>query len=687
MKAETETPFDVAYQQKVGEIEDLSGDSPWSFWMGPAFLLCTLALVSWLSPQELTYWLLATLSGMALCVRYRMRGCVWAVFFLVVFSAARHGSMLEHHVLYFGIEGSLACSFLIMSLAIDQRFSKLKHLQEKSSAQALTIGHLEQHAAKLMESSQIQLITLQEKIREKEKEFEDVQSELSSISVLNEVLRKTTAAQLKESREKSDALIDRERRVAFLTSERDELERQLETLRSESSLLQEHEKIAEQLNEIRCEYAQLQLIHEHLENAYQQKTNSLETSESFLQEARLEVSALQEKLAQIQKDHEELKIDREKLWEKLHGAFASEEAIRQWQSERNVLEAKLLEASELVAAKAASASQLEERLAKTEKAFEEKKHSLEKSMQTLQNQFDESVSECFSLSTLTETLREELSRQKDLASQLSSEKAVLADEIGWLRSESLIIQENVKLSDALRTKEYELEQLTKELHNVSYLYDKQSDHAEEIHQKLCAFSAEKQAIQQEIGAIRAENQMLKTEVEQLTKDATSSLSSIQKLQELHNEKNLLQERLKAAELELATLSKRQTPAALPIKESPALQAEREALFEKLADTQSRLAIMEERVRKTSQTEALYQQLKAQFEEKNTVLHETRSQLFRADTELQKLRLEKQQKELESPPLTEEIQTAVSELETELSDLIAENHHLQEMISQLLKEKS
>lgn len=695
MKADSEAPLDVAYQQEMSrDIEELKGDSPWSFWMGPAFLLCTLALVSWLSPQEIGIWLLATLAGMALCVRYQMKGCIYAILLLAAFSAARHSSILGGHVVYFGIEGSLACSFLIMALAIEQRFSKLKCLNEQATAQSLTIGNLEQNIAKLIESSQAEQIALAERAATKEKELEDIQSELSSVLVLNEVLRKTTAAQLKESRERAEALIDRERKIAFLTSERDQLESQLETFRSESSVIQEHEKVSQELNQARCEYAQLQLMHEHLENAYQQKTNSLEMAESEGREGLLQVKTMQEKLASLEADHQTLKADREALLEKLHGTYASEEAMRHWQEEKENLETKLKAAGEKVFAKDAIIQEFEERLIQAEKTFGEKKRSLEESIHSLQNQIDESVSECLSLSTLTEALREasasqlvELQDKEAQNEALASNNKSLADELDKLRSESLIIQENIKLSDEIRTKEYELDQLRKELHNVSYLYDKQSDHAEEIHQKLCAFSAEKQAIQQEIGALRAENHLLKSQVEQLTKDKSASLGSIQKLQELNNEKNLLQERLKAAELELATLSKRQAPNPMPVKENPALQAEREALFDKLADAESRLAIMEERVKKSAQLEALHNQLKAQFEEKNVVLHDTRAQLFRTDTELQKLKLEKQQKELEPPFFSNEIQTSISQLEAELVDLQTENQELQAMISQLLKEKA
>lgn len=676
MKAETEAPLDVGSQQKMAESAwELTGDSPWSFWAGPTFLLCALAISAWVNLQEMPYWLLASVLGMVFCVYYRMRGCVYSILLLAAFSAVRHGLFLDQHLLYFGLEGSLACSFFIMALAMDQRNSSFQSFFETSQAQKRAISHLEQNLAKLLESSQSQQVSLQGKIAGKQKELEDVQSELSSILVLNEVLRKTTATQLKESQQKADTLLDRERRIAYLISEREQLELQLEKLQSDSGLIQDNEKLLEDLNQVRCDYAQLEMTHGHLLDSYQEKSLYAEQIEKKCEELSQEKEKLEERLELFEEKNEELESiqeeEKKSLEEKL--SLAQQESISRL-SELNKLEQKMVDLQELL---------------RNEKTSWEGTFSQQKKVE------EDLYSEIGSLNTLNETLRsiadghrQEIQDKEDLIAELLTQKEELAQNLEELRNESLLVQANAKLTEELNTKGYQLAELKTAYQNVSYLQDKQARHAEETHQQLCAFSMEKQALQNEIGSLKAENQMLKAHLQQLSQEQSNSSTILQKLEKLQSEKNFLQERLGAAELEIQMAANRskESMSSAP-KESPSLLAEREALLEKLSLAGERLSTLEERLKKAAQVEALYQQLRAQFEEKNTVLHDTRAQLFHADTELQKLRMEKEQKDLGKDPLEGHIEEVVIALEQQISDLQSENEELQEMIAQLLKNKS
>jgi hypothetical protein len=86
-----------------------------------------------------------------------------------------------------------------------------------------------------------------------------------------------------------------------------------------------------------------------------------------------------------------------------------------------------------------------------------------------------------------------------------------------------------------------------------------------------------------------------------------------------------------------------------------------------------------------QIELLYQQLKAQFEEKNQILHQTRAKLFQSDTELQTLQKKLQEKEFETQPLFNEMNEEVGLLAEEMFALQCENQELQTLISYLMQQ--
>ncbi len=103
-----------------------------------------------------------------------------------------------------------------------------------------------------------------------------------------------------------------------------------------------------------------------------------------------------------------------------------------------------------------------------------------------------------------------------------------------------------------------------------------------------------------------------------------------------------------------------------------------------SEIQERLAAAEKKVHELSTAQALYRQLKAQFEEKSQLLHETRSLLFKAETELQTRALEKEE---QNSFLPEELRVELDRCDQEMAELQEENRHLQDLVTQLtVKEK-
>jgi hypothetical protein len=124
------------------------------------------------------------------------------------------------------------------------------------------------------------------------------------------------------------------------------------------------------------------------------------------------------------------------------------------------------------------------------------------------------------------------------------------------------------------------------------------------------------------------------------------------------------------------------------KEAAHLEADRclqeiEALKMDRSEMQERLAFAEKKVQDLAKTEALYRQLKTQFEEKNHVLQETRALLFKAETELQTRALEKEE---QSTFLPEELRGELDRCDQEMAELQEENRHLQDLVTELTEEK-
>lgn len=328
-------------------------DEPWLFWIGPGSILCTCAAAIWLEPQSFFYWLSLSLLGLFLCSRYKTHGCIYALAALALGAAAQHGWLLEDHLLTIGLEGSLGCSFLIVALASAQRCTALQSLQEVLAAGQSAIGHLEQNIAALMSSSQTQQVGLQEKIEQLQKEQGEMESELSSIVILNEVLRKNSASQLKGIAEKSEALLDRERRIGSLLKERDELFQELERVKKDSSLTQENKRLLDELNARRLDEAQVQCMGETLSTLQDKLMHQEELASRRLQALIVEKEKLQVELEHLQKGSSqkaELELENGRLLRELDQARANEGEMHQLQEEiaklRNELIAQESQAAE-----------------------------------------------------------------------------------------------------------------------------------------------------------------------------------------------------------------------------------------------------------------------------------------------------------------------------------------------------
>ena len=226
--------------------------------LGPAALLCATAL----SPVAL----LMALPGFALSSYYRMRGFAYSLVLLGLAAFCNHGFLTPDHFWQFGIEVSLACSFWITALAQEERAHANHSFHSQFEASVSTTRYLEEELNKCQEEKTTTQMAADVKLNSLQNKLEEVEKDHSSILILNEVLRKTTACHIEEKNELEKGSIELQRKIGLMREEIDRYEKK----RPDRDILMK------ELNAARIEREQTHLINETLAKLHAQKCQELE---------------------------------------------------------------------------------------------------------------------------------------------------------------------------------------------------------------------------------------------------------------------------------------------------------------------------------------------------------------------------------------------------------------------------
>ncbi len=237
-------------------------ESPFWTLLGPISLLCTVALAAKTAiPSDL---LLIGLIGTYLSAHWGQRGCVYALVLLGAGSAIRHCFLSSDHLWNLGLEGSLACAFFITALAFEQGAAFIESLNTQIDTRSASLQNLEEELEKTRQQATEQQVSFQEKIIVLQKELEEIQTDHSSLLILNEVLRKTTARHREENEAFSQTNLDNERQIGLLQLEIDGTKKELQRLSNAEGLIAENRQLTKELNGARLEREQTHLINETL---------------------------------------------------------------------------------------------------------------------------------------------------------------------------------------------------------------------------------------------------------------------------------------------------------------------------------------------------------------------------------------------------------------------------------------
>jgi hypothetical protein len=325
---------------------------------GPIFLLCTMALaVKTAIPFDLLF--VAAL-GLFLSARLQVRGCCYSLILLGLIGIVKHAFLTTDHLWQLGIEGSLGCAFFITALAFEQGSSWIESLQSQMQTRKAAMENLEEEFAKLLQTGQQLQISYQEKVATLQKEQDDLQGEYSSILILNEVLRKTTARHSQERESIASALYDLRRQTELLREEYEALENELRRLKDSDALVMQNSILMKELNQARYDREQTHLINETLarlhirENLRAREANQeaaylKEMLTATHKEVRRIAQPLEEELDASRKKIQTLQVEFDKSAQEANRAREQLLKLSEIQTERNFLRERLQSAQEEIA--------------------------------------------------------------------------------------------------------------------------------------------------------------------------------------------------------------------------------------------------------------------------------------------------------------------------------------------------
>jgi hypothetical protein len=232
--------------------------------LGPLLLIPVLLLTGRYHPLlNCDLWVIAAL-GLFLCATQQLRGYLIALGLLVMSAFIKHCCIDAHHLFQVCLECSLAFSLLLTSLISQEAVVSSETLQEQITRRAETIQFLEDDLGKQREKAAEEASLNQKKLLESQEQIEDIQTELSALQILNEVLRKSTAQALVKEDQLSAELKSSECRTGFLLEEIDSLQTELHRLSNTSSLAEQNRDLFKELNAARNKAMQTNLINETL---------------------------------------------------------------------------------------------------------------------------------------------------------------------------------------------------------------------------------------------------------------------------------------------------------------------------------------------------------------------------------------------------------------------------------------
>ncbi len=485
----------IGFWRKEAEEGSLS-QIPFSIF-GPICLICTFAL----SAKVPMLLLFLALSGLYLCARWQIRGFVYSLILLALGGGINHFFLDSGHLWQLGIEGSLAIAFFITALSFEESSSFIQSLISQMDASSSVVRNLEEEISAVREQATVQQMAFQEKVALLQKELEELQTDHSSILILNEVLRKTSARNAEEKEALGETSLNQKAQISILQVNLETVEKELKRLSNSENLIVENKQLTKELNAARIEREQTHLINETLARLHAKESlKAKELSEQIhavheekrktlqqLGSAQSEVEMFTKRLEQMASEREnarfslmqmaDIKTEKNFLQERLKAAEAEISLLKQ-KNEDPLLLAKLQELQkervqfqEQIAKADVREKEFQEQIALLrQKAEEPKAHLLEQERAHFQEQIayaQERLQTLAQIEPLFNQLKKQFEEKNQILHQTRSDFFKADTELQTLRMEreQNLLQSNSipkELLEELSISEEEIDRLEEE---------------------------------------------------------------------------------------------------------------------------------------------------------------------------------------------------------------------------------
>jgi len=289
--------------------------SPVSATLAPLFLLLAAILI--LKLPTFNYDLLfVAVFGLFLTAKWRIQGCIAALLLLAFSAGAKHVFTPTHHMWQAGLESSVGIALFISALIFEGNSKWAVTKQNELERNEKTILFLEEDLSQQKELTAKEIAAGTEKLAALRVLLEESESSISTLQVLNDVLRKGNAKSIDEREAALTQVRMFDRKEGLLLEEIDSLQRELNRLAKESSLAQQNKELFNELNESRLMEAQTHLINETLVRLHAKENQKVRSYEEKLCGIEEELSNVTRALEQMQKERNELKGELELLSQK-----------------------------------------------------------------------------------------------------------------------------------------------------------------------------------------------------------------------------------------------------------------------------------------------------------------------------------------------------------------------------------
>ena len=270
------------------------GEVPHWLIFGPLSLFCTFALAT--LPLMRFDLLFVGVLGLYVSARWHLRGCVYVLVLLVLTSLIHHLALPIHHLWQLGLEISVGFAFFITAVSFEESATTIASLDSGLEVKEAAIRNLEEDLSKEKEENAAKQIASSEKFAALQKELEELQTEQSSLLILNDVLRKTTARHLEEKVAAEKMLQGANSQIALFQQELSEKSRELERISNENGLAQQNRELFEEANGARVEREQTNQINAMLVRLHAKEALKAKEAEAQLEGVATERNFLRERL-------------------------------------------------------------------------------------------------------------------------------------------------------------------------------------------------------------------------------------------------------------------------------------------------------------------------------------------------------------------------------------------------------